>query len=191
MKLNRASSRLSRSVLRVWAFIGMIAVAPRACADPAADVGFKRLAMGAYQAFVVNWDQRDSPFLCALIGSQKRWTTVMHRAPTMKKGKPFAPEAALFDSNDILLVSRIVPGEGDFSHAVEIKEIHSDGRDMQVAVAVAARPAASFSVKAYSMVEIPKAKGGAFVVVVDGKTVCRVAPGADWVQPPSAGREKP
>lgn len=80
--------------------------------EQAAAVAFTDLkAASAFQSFVKNWDEEKTPVLCAVIRNTADWDQIWGKAAVMGKNKPFSPDAAFYDKQQILLVARIVEDE--------------------------------------------------------------------------------
>lgn len=115
MKTTALSSAVISLFLAAAPFSGaQDSPAPKAeAASKAAAVPFEDLqAADSFQSFVQNWDDAKTPVLCALIRNVKDWDSVMHPAPVGGGNKPFGPKEGFYDSKQILLVARVVAGEG-------------------------------------------------------------------------------
>jgi hypothetical protein len=115
------------------AVMALLGVSPLRAADEPPRVGASTLVphrtMGAddYQSFLGNWDETKQPVLCALIRTPKQWDAIFHPAAfglgAKAPKKPFAPDAKIFEKEQLLVVARVVPalkeGEGDKVFQVE------------------------------------------------------------------------
>lgn len=122
-----------------------------------------------YQSFVGNWDEQAAPVLCALIRSPAEWDAVFHPAPLMRGKKPFGPEAKVFETEQVLIVARVMDApQGD---VFKVEQVSADGDVLTLRYTFTAPKAASYTVKQFLGLRVPKRDYAKVVVVENGKPV--------------------
>ena len=144
---------------------------PLRCDDPA-----------RYQNFVVNWDA-GTELLCAVVSTPADYASLFHPAPVIGGKKPFAPPDEAFTKERLLVIARVVGGDGKSVLAIErvvekegALEVHLDDRP--------ATTPATFTVKQAALAWIPRRDGGRVTFVANGEaiTTLDLADG-DWIAP--------
>jgi len=118
----------------------MLAYSMAAAADTATAaltekaVEYTRIGVGDYQNYVGNWDDGKYPLLYALIQSSDRYGKVFHSAAVMGATKPYAPDAAMFAEEMILVAARVMqaPKSEDADKCFEVERVVQTGQDLAV-----------------------------------------------------------
>jgi hypothetical protein len=97
------------TLISILALPGLLNAASTATAK---ELKFEPFNESKYQSFVMNWDEKKDPILYAIIRSKAEWDKVFHPAPVMGDNKPFAPEAAVFEKQSLIVVCRVIPAPG-------------------------------------------------------------------------------
>lgn len=147
-------------------------------------VPYRMIDRSAYRNFVVNWDDRRDPVLYALIQSPAQYDALFRPAAVMGSRGPFSPEASLYDSEQILVVARVLPGAGE--GAFEVERIVADDRCLTFRYLFKAPAStASWVGKVYLAVRIPKHPYRRVVFVENGARVGELnAAAGQWSVPP-------
>jgi len=135
-----------------------------------------------YQNFVVNWDA-GTELLCAVVSTPADYACLFHPAPVIGGKKPFAPPDDAFTKEQLLVIARVVGGDGGSVLAIErvvekegVLEVHLDDRP--------ATTPATFTVKQAALAWIPRRDGGRVTFVVNGEAITTLDPaGGDWIAP--------
>ena len=180
----RRHSLLSRRValaLFLHAVGSMIVVG---AAEPAVrrEIQLRRDDPARYQNFVVNWDA-GTELLCAVVSTPADYARLFHPAPVIGGKKPFAPPDDAFTKEQLLVIARVVGGEGksvlEIKRVVEkegVLEVHLDDRP--------ATTPATFTVKQAALAWIPRRDGGRVTFVANGEAITTLDPaGGDWIVP--------
>ena len=153
-------------------------------AEPAASLAIplRRDDPARYQNFVVNWDA-GTELLCAVVSTPADYASLFHPAPVIGGKKPFAPPDEAFTKEQLLVIARVVGGDGKSVLAIErvvekegALEVHLDDRP--------ATTPATFTVKQAALAWIPRRDGGRVTFVANGEaiTTLDLADG-DWIAP--------
>jgi len=138
----------------------------------ARDVKHKKMGISDYQNFLKNWDEMKDAALYAQIQTPAQYATLFHPAPLMGAKRPFAPEAALYDQEQILLVARVVPAPDNMNRVFEVERVIEMDRQVELHYKFnAPNTNATFSVKNYLAVRIPKHDYAKVVFVENGKQI--------------------
>ncbi len=181
----RRHSPLSRRgllALSLHAVGSMIAVH---AAEPAAagPIPLRRDDPARYQNFVVNWDA-GTELLCAVVSTPDDYARLFHPAPVIGGKKPFAPPDDAFTKEQLLVVARVVGGDG--GSVLEIKRVVE--KEGALEVHVDDRPTtnrASFTVKQAALAWIPLRDAGQVTFVAKGEAIATLDPAAGtWISPP-------
>jgi hypothetical protein len=136
-------------------------------------VAHRTFATDEYQSFIRNWDEKAVPVLCALIRSSAEWESVFHPAAfgfgTAKQKKPFAPEAKSFESEQLLVVARVM--DAPTGEVFKIEKLSTDGDVLTLRYTFTKPPAASYTVKQFLGLRIPKHDYAKVVVIENGQQV--------------------
>lgn len=175
-------SRRGILALSLQALGSMIAVR---AAEPAAAtaIPLRRDDPDRYQNFVVNWDA-ERELLCAVVSTPADYARLFHPAPVIGGKKPFAPPDDAFTKEQLLVIARVVGGDG--GSVLEIKRVVA--KEGAIEVHLDDRPAtkpATFTVKQAALAWIPRRDGGRVTFVAKGETIATLDPaGGDWIAPP-------
>lgn len=153
-------------------------------AEPAASLAIqlRRDDPARYQNFVVNWDA-GTELLCAVVSTPADYACLFHPAPVIGGKKPFAPPDDAFTKEQLLVIARVVGGDGGSVLAIErvvekegVLEVHLDDRP--------ATTPATFTVKQAALAWIPRRDGGRVTFVANGEAITTLDPaGGDWIAP--------
>ncbi len=125
-----------------------------------------------YANFVKNWDHRQIAVRCALIQTPAQYDAYFAPAATMGNTRRHAPEPATFDTDNILLVSRVVRAPlGETVFTVERVEEKDGTLQFHYRFAEPASQA-SFTVKEALSMRIAKGGYDRVRFIENGKTVC-------------------
>jgi hypothetical protein len=182
-------SRLRRLLLASIIVVVAVPLFSAIAADPdglppgARAIPHRRDDSARYQNFVVNWDA-GTDLLCAVVSTPADYARLFHPAPVIGGKKPFAPPDEAFAKEQLLVVARVVGGDG--GSVLEIKRVVE--KDGGLEVHVDDRPTtapATFTVKHAALAWIPLRDAGKVTFVTDGKAITTLDP-ADgvWIAPP-------
>ena len=153
-------------------------------AEPAASLAIplRRDDPARYQNFVVNWDA-GTELLCAVVSTPADYASLFHPAPVIGGKKPFAPPDEAFTKEQLLVIARVVGGDGKSVLAIErvvekegALEVHLDDRP--------AKTPSTFTVKQAALAWIPRRDGGRVTFVANGEAITTLDPaGGDWIAP--------
>jgi hypothetical protein len=153
-------------------------------AEPAASLAIplRRDDQARYQNFVVNWDA-GTELLCAVVRSPADYALLFHPAAVIGGKKPFAPPDDAFTKEQLLVIARVVGGNGgsvlEIKRAVEKEgalEVHLDDRP--------ATTPSTFTVKQVALAWIPRRDSRSVTFVADGKPITMLDPaGGNWIAP--------
>ena len=127
-------------------------------------VPYQRMYVRDYQNFIGNWYEKEQPVLCALIQASAQYDVLFHPAPIMPsrdtgKPRPFAPEASLYKSKQILVVARVMasPWDGQLDNVFEVEKITAKNGELTFHYQFnKPKKVRTFFVKNYLAVSIPK-----------------------------------
>jgi len=103
--------------------------------ETSAQSPYEVLDPAKYQCFVKNWDDKKNPVLYACIRSPAEWDKIFHPAPVMGSRKPFAPEPKVFETQDLLVVARVMPAlDNDKAGAsvFRVQRVGVSGQDLEL-----------------------------------------------------------
>ena len=153
-------------------------------AEPAASLAIplRRDDPARYQNFVVNWDA-GTELLCAVVSTPADYASLFHPAPVIGGKKPFAPPDEAFTREQLLVIARVVGGDGKSVLAIErvvekegAIEVHLDDRP--------AKTASTFTVKQATLAWIPRRDGGRVTFVANGEAITTLDPAdGTWIAP--------
>ena len=191
-RIERPSRRLILAIA-THAPLGWLAMATMATgrlADPPPDaadaeptvVPIRRDDPAGYQNFVVNWDA-GTEVLCAVVRTPADYARLFHPAPVIGGKKPFAPPDAAFEKEHLLVIARVVGGDGGSALAIE-RVVEKEG-SLEVHCRFEPSTAqSSFSIKQAALAWIPAREPGPVTFIENGKPVVTLDTGKDaWVVP--------
>lgn len=162
---------------------------PSLAADPAdlppgaRKVPHRRDDPDRYQNFVVNWDA-GTDLLCAVVSTPADYARLFHPAPVIGGKKPFAPPDDAFTKEHLLVVARVVGGNG--GSVLEIKRVVEKDGDLEIHLDDRPSTApATFTVKQAALAWVPRRDGGQVTFVAKGEAIATLDPAAGtWIAPP-------
>lgn len=162
---------------------------PSLAADPddlppgARKVPHRRDDPDRYQNFVVNWDA-GTDLLCAVVSTPADYARLFHPAPVIGGKKPFAPPDDAFTKEHLLVVARVVGGNG--GSVLEIKRVVEKDGDLEIHLDDRPSTApATFTVKQAALAWIPRRDAGQMTFVAKGEAIATLDPAAGtWIAPP-------
>jgi hypothetical protein len=190
-RTQRPSRRLVLAIA-THAPLGWLAIATMAAgwADPPPDtadaaptvIPIRRDDPARYQNFVVNWDA-GTELLCAVVSTPADYARLFHPAPVIGGKKPFAPPDTAFEKERLLVVARVVGGDGGSVLAIE-RVVEKEG-SLEVRCRFNPSTAqSSFSIKQVALAWIPARESGPVTFIENGTTVATLDAGKDnWVVP--------
>ena len=157
-------------------------------ADQAKALAYRTLDPAQFQNTVKNWNDAKYPVLVAVIRNLDEWNAVFQPTPVMGTNRPFAPDAVLFEREAILLAARVMPAAPGWQHALQVGKVLQtpDRLTLAYRYAKSAR-AASFTVKHYLMVRVPRGLWQQVVFIENGATVGTLDIGKGQWSLPAAG----
>jgi hypothetical protein len=153
-------------------------------AEPAASpaIPLRRDDPARYQNFVVNWDA-GTELLCAVVSTPADYARLCHPAPVIGGKKPFAPPDDAFTKEQLLVIARVVGGDGKSVLAIKRVVEKEGGLEVHLDDRPATSPA-TFTVKQAALAWIPRRDGGPVTFVANGKAITTLDPaGGDWIAP--------
>ncbi len=161
---------------------------PTLAADPddlppgARKVPHRRDDPDRYQNFVVNWDA-GTDLLCAVVSTPADYARLFHPAPVIGGKKPFAPPDDAFTKEHLLVVARVVGGNG--GSVLEIKRVVEKDGDLEIHLDDRPSTApATFTVKQAALAWIPRRDAGQMTFFAKGEAIATLDPAAGtWISP--------
>jgi len=154
-------------------------------AEPAASLAIplRRDDPARYQNFVVNWDA-GTELLCAVVSTPADYARLFHPAPVIGGKKPFAPPDTAFEKEHLVVVARVVGGDGGSVLTIE-RVVKNEG---VLEVRCRFKPStaqSSFSIKQAAIAWIPACEPGPVTFIENDTTIATLdAGGGGWVLPP-------
>lgn len=144
-----------------------------------------RIEVGEYQNFLKNWDDKKHAVLCALIQTPAHYEALFHPAPVMGAKRPFAPDAALYINEQILLVARVMPASENMDRVFEVERISVVEQQLALHYRFnEPQTNATFLVKHYLAVRIPRHDYEKVIFVENGEKVGELNTGeGQWCVP--------
>jgi len=191
-RTQRPSRRLVLAIA-THAPLGWLAIATMAAgrlADPPPDtadaeptvVPIRRDDPAGYQNFVVNWDA-GTEVLCAVVRTPADYARLFHPAPVIAGKKPFAPPDAAFEKEHLVVIARVVGGDGGSSLAIE-RVVEKEGSLEVHGRFQPSTATSSFSIKQAALAWIPAREPGPVTFIENGTKIATLDTGKDaWVVP--------
>lgn len=145
-------------------------------------ISLRRDAPSRYQNFVVNWDA-DTDVLCAVVATPADYARLFHPAPVIGGKKPFAPPDDTFAKERLLVVARVVGGDG--GSELSIERVVERGGDLEIHCRFKPSSAtSSFSIKQAALAWIPTREPGPVTFIENGTKIAFLdASAGKWVSP--------
>ena len=197
-RIERPSRRLILAIA-THAPLGWLAMATMATgrlADPPPDaadaeptvVPIRRDDPAGYQNFVVNWDA-GTEVLCAIVRTPADYARLFHPAPVIGGKKPFAPPDAAFEKEHLVVIARVVGGDGGSSLAIE-RVVEKEGSLVVHGRFKPSTAQSSFSIKQAALAWIPAREPGQMTFLENDTTVATLdSSGGEWVSPPLSAEQ--
>jgi hypothetical protein len=135
-------------------------------------VTYKRIGTGDYQNFLANWDEKKHPVLFALIQNPAQYAALFHPAPVMGGKRPFAPAADIYQTEQILVVARVMLAPESMEKSFEVEQITENGQELTFTYRfLEAQSKATYSVKNFLAVSIPGKKYKKINIVENGNRI--------------------
>jgi hypothetical protein len=165
--------------LVVLAVMAMALVSPMLCTTTSAGakpeeqaVAYRRIGAGDYQSFLINWDEKRYPVLCALIQTPAQYDALFHPAAVMGDKRPFAPGAEIYTKEQILMVGRVMAAPENMDKVFEVERVVEKGRELALYYRfLETGTNATFTVKNYLALLIPKHEYRKVIFFENGKRV--------------------
>lgn len=154
-------------------------------ADPSPDtadaeptvIPIRRDDPARYQSFVINWDA-GTDVLCAVVRTPADYARLFHPAPVFGGKKPFAPPDAAFEKEHLLVIARVVGGDGGSVLAIE-RIVEKEGSLEVHGRFQPSTAKSSFSIKQAALAWIPARKPGPVTFIENGTTIATLDTGKD------------
>lgn len=132
---------------------------------------FRQLNKEDYHCFVQNWPDAAGLWRVACLRSPAEWERVMHAAPVMWNKKLYAPPAAEYAREQLVIISRITGPEG------RLPVTRVEQQDDVVVIHLESQPGAeaSFTIKQWIGLWLPKATYRRIDVIDHQSTIASVA----------------
>jgi len=191
-RTQRPSRRLVLAIA-THAPLGWLAMATMATgrlADPSPDtadaeptlIPIRRDDPGRYQSFVVNWDA-GTEVLCAVVRTPADYARLFHPAPVFGGKKPFAPPEAAFEKEHLVVIARVVGGDGGSSLAIE-RVVEKEGSLEVYGRFQPSTAQSSFSIKQAALAWIAARKPEPVTFIENDTMIATLDTGKDaWVVP--------
>lgn len=184
MPCPRRHSPFSRRGILALSFQAAGSMIVVGAAEPAANLAIplRRDDPARYQNFVVNWDA-GTELLCAVVSTPADYASLFHPAPVIAGKKPFAPPDTAFEKEHLLVIARVVGGDG--GSVLEIKRVVEKEGALEVHVYDRpAKTASTFTVKQAALAWIPRRDGGRVTFVANGEAITTLDPAdGTWIAP--------
>lgn len=133
-------------------------------------VSYRVIKNDEFQSFIKNWEDKKYPALYALIRTPAQWDAIFHPAPVMGGNRPFAPDAKLYENEQIIIVAHVIPAPDPNLTLFNIRQIFADN-DVLFIYYRFNQPenTASYTVKSHLSVVIPKHNYKRIVFIESGK----------------------
>ena len=199
-RIERPSRRLVLAIA-THAPLGWLAIATMAAGratDPSPDtadaeptvVPIRRDDPNRYQNFVVNWDA-GTEVLCAIVRTPADYARLFHPAPVIGGKKPFAPPEAAFEKEHLLVIARVVGGDGGSVLAIE-RVVEKEGSLEVHGRFQPSTAKSSFSIKQAALAWIPARKPEPVTFIENDTMVATLdSSGGEWVSPPLSAQQPP
>jgi len=152
-----------------------------ACAAPAS-LPFTRLEPASYAVFVANWVPDQAP-LCAVITNADQWAQILHPAPTMRQHAPFAPAPDFWRDHSVLLAARVTSA-GPVKEMFRSVGVTATRGATEFGYSIQPPPAASYRIKAWLGISLPRKPNGRVVFRENGLPICTLYPARGlWLSP--------
>lgn len=136
------------------------------------NVTYKRMSLNDYQNFLRNWDEKKHALLYALIQTPAQYDALFAPATLMGNRRPFAPEAAVYTKEQILLVARVMAAPQDMEKSFAIERLSESNQQLEFHYRFnEPKPGASHFVKNYLGVRIPRHDYKKVIFFENGKKV--------------------
>lgn len=185
-RTQRPSRRLALAIA-IHAPLAWLAIATMAAgrADPSPDtadaeptvIPIRRDDPARYQSFVINWDA-GTDVLCAVVRTPADYARLFHPAPVFGGKKPFAPPDAAFEKEHLLVIARVVGGDGGSVLAIE-RIVEKEGSLEVHGRFQPSTAKSSFSIKQAALAWIPARKPGPVTFIENGTTIATLDTGKD------------
>ena len=155
---------------------------PRASSPGSVLVTHRRDDPLRYQNFVGNWDA-GTDVLCAVVRNPADYARLFHPAPVIGGKKPFAPPDEAFQKEHLLVIARVVGGDGGSTFTIE-RVLEKDGGLEVHSRFKPSGATSSFSIKQAALAWIPAREPGPVTFIENDETVATLGAGkASWVVP--------
>ncbi|MEN9667644.1 MAG: hypothetical protein RLZZ326_4007 [Planctomycetota bacterium] len=179
-------------------WLAMATMATGRLADPPPDtadaeptvIPIRRDDPDRYQNFVINWDA-GTEVLCAVVRTPADYARLFHPAPVIGGKKPLAPPEAAFEKEHLLVIARVVGGDGGSSLAIE-RVVEKEGSLEVYGRFQPSTAQSSFSIKQAALAWIPVRELGPVTFIENDTTIATLDAGAEgWVSPPLSAQQPP
>ena len=126
-------------------------------APPPSPVACHRVAMDQYQCFIKNWDEKQTPVLCAVVRTPTDFSALFHPAPVGGTQRPFAPPPEFFTKEQILVVARVMPAQSSPDGGFTLEKLTRHNNELELHYQFKPHTSnATFSVKNFLALRLPQ-----------------------------------
>ena len=170
---------LNHIKLAIFIIVLVLACPPLRAADPKPQeraIPYQRILVSEYQNFLGNWNEKTKPVLCAVIQTPAQYAALFHPAATMRNKRPFAPDAQLYQKEQILLVARVMPAPKNMEETFAVESVTAREEELVVKYRFnEANTDATFTVKNFLALRIPKHSYKKVTFIENGRKVGEVS----------------
>jgi hypothetical protein len=162
------------AIKSVFAFVGLalIMIALYSFKSKERSITYQQIEMSEYQNFINNWDENKSAVLYALIQTPARYDALFHPAALNGAARPYAPEPELYFKEQILVIARVMQASENMGNVFEVERVMEKGRELTLYYRYnEPKNDATFTIKNYLAIRIPKRDYKKVVFIENGKLV--------------------
>lgn len=135
-------------------------------------VKYELIKQGTYNSFVKNWNDKAAPTFAVLIQSPVQYQKTFGAAFVMSGKNVFGPDASMYKTHQLLVVSKLLPTSK--ADTMKVERLVANGKELSLYYQVAdfKKPGLDDSIsKATLMLKIPKQSYSKVTVFEAGKKV--------------------
>ena len=140
-------------------------------------VACHRVAMGEYQCYIKNWDEKQNPVLCAVVRTPADFSALFHPAPVGGTQRPFAPPPEFFTKEQILVVARVMPAQSSPDGGFTLEKLTRQNNDLAFHYRFQPHTSnATFSVKNFLALRLPQHPYASVTFYENGRKIKTLKP---------------
>ena len=140
-------------------------------------VAYIRISTNQYQNFIKNWDDKNHPLLVACIDTAAHYDAVFHPAPVIGGKKAFAPDATLYEKEQILIIARVMKNPENMDKVFVVKEVSANLNQLTILYQYdEPKNDATSQVKNFLALQIPKISYAKVTIYENDKMVAALKP---------------